>query len=221
MRSVVSVLVGVALVAWLMSQCRKPNGWLGRFLLWTMNRSHSGLTDWGLRDLPIGEHDTILDVGCGGGRTVEKLALVATGGKVIGVDYSSASVAAARRTNRRSIETGRVEIQQASVSHLPFSDRMFDLVTAVETHYYWPDLAADLREILRVLEPGGRLVIIAEAYHGGRLGPLPRLVMKPMRGKVLSVGELRDLLSSAGYSEVEVREEYEKGWICGIGRRSA
>jgi len=45
---------------------------------------------------------------------------------------------------------------------------MFDLVTAIETQYYWPDLVNDMREILRVLAPGGTLVIIAESYKNGK-----------------------------------------------------
>ena len=53
------------------------------------------------------------------------------------------------------------------MSKLPFPDGMFDLVTAVETHYYWPDLVADMREVLRVLKPGGTFVLIAEAYKDG------------------------------------------------------
>jgi len=51
-----------------------------------MNASHSNLTDWGLQHVSIANHYTILDVGCGGGRTVSKLAAMATQGKVYGVD---------------------------------------------------------------------------------------------------------------------------------------
>jgi ubiquinone/menaquinone biosynthesis C-methylase UbiE len=104
-----------------------------------MNSSHSKLTDWGLRQISIANHHTILDVGCGGGRTVGKLAALATQGKVYGIDYSDKSVAATKRTNARSIALGRVEILHGSVSQLPFSDSMFDLVTAVETHFWWPN----------------------------------------------------------------------------------
>jgi len=100
-----------------------------------MNSTHSKLTDWGLKHILIKDHDTILDVGCGGGRTVSKLAAVATQGKVHGVDYSEESVAATKRMNARWIDLGRVEIRHASVSRLPFPDGMFDLVTAVETYF--------------------------------------------------------------------------------------
>lgn len=161
----------------------------------------------------------MLDIGCGGGKTVHKLAAIATEGRVCGVDYSEASVAASRRTNMKSIKTGRVEIRHGSVSNLPFPDHMFDLVTAVETHYYWPDLVADMREILRVLKPGGRLIIIAEAYKGERYGK--PLAMKLIRATCLSVDEHSELFSTAGYSEIEMFEQHNKGWICGVARRPA
>ena len=149
-------------------QCRKPAGRMGRFTLWRMNWSHSRLTDWGLAKILIEPHSMILDVGCGGGKTVSKLAAIATQGQVCGVEYSDESVAVSQKTNARWIDIGRVEIRQGSVSQLPFPDDVFDLVTAVETHYYWLDLAADTREVFRVLKPGGALILIAEAYKGAK-----------------------------------------------------
>src|SRR6516162_665776 len=98
---VAAVLAGVAVLV-LLDQCRKPRWWLGRLLVWNMNMRHSRLTDWGLTHVPIEKHFTIVDIGCGGGRTVAKLASVATDGKVHGVDYSAASVATARNANAQS-----------------------------------------------------------------------------------------------------------------------
>ena len=148
------------------NQCQKPTGWLGRFTLWRMNASHSKLTDWGLAHISVEKNHTILDIGCGGGRTVNKLAAIATEGKVYGVDYSEESVAATKRTNAGWIEAGRVETRQASVSQLPFPDNNFDLITAVETHYFWPELPADMHEVFRVLKAGGTFILIAEVYKG-------------------------------------------------------
>src|SRR5579871_6335761 len=98
---VATATLTVAAVAVLFDQCRKPKWWLGRVILWTMNVRHSGVTDWGLKQLPLEKHFTMLDVGCGGGRTLDRLATIASEGKVFGIDYSAASVAAARRTNAR------------------------------------------------------------------------------------------------------------------------
>jgi ubiquinone/menaquinone biosynthesis C-methylase UbiE len=186
-----------------------------------MNSRHSKVTDWGLSHISIAEHETILDAGCGGGRTVSKLAAIATHGKVYGVDYSSESVAMANKINRRWIDMGRVEIREGSVSQLPFSADSFDLVTAVETHFWWPDLPADMREVLRVLKPGGRLILVAEVYKGANT-VTAKLVEKyaPQTGlKLLSVNEHRELFTNAGYSDVQVIEEPGKGWICAIGRK--
>src|SRR5262249_15233128 len=166
----IGLLAGVAgsglLMARAARQCRRPSDRAGRSVLQRMNASHAAVTQWGLSHVAIGEDLTILDVGCGGGQTVDRLASIATRGKVYGVDYSEASVAMAREINERAIAEGRVDIEQASVSQLPFPDATFELVTAVETHYYWPDLPHDVREVMRVLKRGGRLLIIAETYRG-------------------------------------------------------
>ena len=216
MRRLVFLVVGLFLARQLMKLCRKPTWAGGPLVLWGMNLSHSRLTDWGLTHVQIGEQFTMLDVGCGGGRTVQKLAAM-TEGKVYGIDYSEASVAASRRTNSRELDAGRVDIQLASVSRLPFPDCTFDLVTAVETLYYWPDLPADVREILRVLKSSGTLLIIAEAHKGSVYDALHGLVMKALKASYLTAEEHRDLLSTAGYSDVQVFTK--RGWICVAGKR--
>jgi ubiquinone/menaquinone biosynthesis C-methylase UbiE len=188
-----------------------------------MNLSHSKLTDWGLAHISVGTDEAILDVGCGGGRTVSKLAAMATEGRVDGIDYSEESVAASKRTNAREINAGRVEIRQGTVSQLPFSDSAFDLVTGVETHFFWPDLPGDVGEIFRVLKPGGTLILIAEVY-GGSTTKAAQLMEKyaPQTGmKLLTVEEHRTLFEGAGYSDVRIIEERDKGWICAIGRKTS
>jgi ubiquinone/menaquinone biosynthesis C-methylase UbiE len=218
------VRIGVVLLAggYMVRQFRKPSRWLGRIIIRDMNKRHAPLTDWGLTHVEIHEHDTILDIGCGGGRTLNKLAHLAARGSVYGVDYAQGSLAASRAYNKELIEQGRVRIEQASVSKLPFPSDHFDLVTAIETQYYWPDLPGDLREILRVLKPGGRLVIIAESYKSGRFewmeGPLMRVLLGASR---LSPADQRELFASAGYTDVEISEERTKGWICVVGTKLA
>ena len=203
------------------NQCQKPTGWLGRFVAWNMNSRHSKVTDWGLSHVSIEKHDTALDVGCGGGRTVSKLATIADEGKVYGLDYSKASVAVAMRTNRQWIEMRRAEIREGSVSQLPFSENVFDFVTAVETHFWWPDLPADMHEVLRVLKPGGALLIVAEVYKGANTvtAKLAEKYLSLSGMKLLSVDEHRELFANAGYSDVQVIVDSAKGWICGIGKK--
>ena len=201
------------------SQCKRPRGLFGRFVLRNMNSRHSRVTDWGLSHITVRPSDVLLDVGCGGGRTVAKLAAIATEGKVFGVDFSAESVAMARKINSRAISTGRVEIREASVSHLPFADGTFDVATAVETHFWWPDPQNDMREVFRVVKPGGTVVIIAEIYKGA-----PTAVAKmaeayiPLSGmKFLTADEHRELLQRAGFVDVNIFTR--KSWICAMGTK--
>jgi len=203
------------------NQCQKPTGWFGRLILRNMNSRHSGVTDWGLSHISVNQHDIILDLGCGGGRTISKLAAMATEGKVYGIDFSKDSVAVARKTNTASMEAGHVEIREGSVSQLPCESDFFDLITAVETHFWWPDLPSDMREVLRVLKPGGTLIVIAEIYKEAktRTAQLAEKYLPISGMKLLSVDEHRELFANAGFTEVQVFEEQGRGWICGIGKK--
>src|SRR5262249_43776085 len=131
LRHVVTVAVSITAAILVVRQCRKPAGWLGRLIARNMNSRHSRLTDWGLEHVRIEKQFAMLDAGCGGGRPIDKRAAFARNGKFSGIAYPAGSVEVARRTNSRWIEKGRVEVQQGTVSRLPFPDRAFDLVTAV------------------------------------------------------------------------------------------
>lgn len=186
-----------------------------------MNSRHSTVTDWGLSHASIQKTDTILDVGCGGGRTVSKLASMASQGKVYGVDYSPVSVSVARKLNAGSIAQGRAGICKGSVSELPFKSSAFELITAVETHFWWPDVPAGVREIERVLKPGGAFVLIAEIYKGAqtRMAKLVEQTSSRTGIKVFTPEEHRELLASAGLTEIQITTEVSKGWICATGRK--
>ena len=184
-----------------------------------MNASHARLTDWALAQLAIRPNAAILDVGCGGGRTISRLATMVPQGHVQGVDYSQTCVDASRAFNRQLVDDGRVRVERASVASLPFSDRTFDLVTAVETHYYWPDLTANLREILRVLKRGGEVALVAETHRGGPLVPLYAIGMWLVRGAYLTAPAHEAALRDAGFAEVSTVIGPNRTWILARGRR--
>jgi ubiquinone/menaquinone biosynthesis C-methylase UbiE len=201
------------------NQCSKPSGLLGRFVLNRMNWSHSRVTDWGLSHITVSPTDRILDVGCGGGRTIAKLAALVPQGHVTGVDHSDAAVATSRKLNAKAIAAGRVEIVPGSVSALPFPDTSFTLATAVETHFHWPNLPGDMREVFRILAPGATFCLIAEIYRGG--AGLPGRVAELYAAKsgvpLLTLEEHRELLEATGYSNVQIFEQRQKGWVCATG----
>ena len=136
---------------------RKPKGKLGNIQLKSMNKEHTPVSLWGLKHLDIKQDDIILDVGCGGGINLNRMAQKAK--KVYGIDYSEESVKLSREVNEELIREGRVEVLEGNVQSLPFEDNTFDVVTAFETVYFWPDIEKCFGEVRRVLKPDGKFLI--------------------------------------------------------------
>lgn len=140
---------------------RKPQGKLGNIQLKSMNKEHTPVSLWGLKHLNIKSDDVILDVGCGGGINISRMAKNAK--KVYGIDYSIESVNLSREVNKKLISDGKVEIYEGNVKDLPFEGNTFDIVTAFETVYFWPDIEKCFGEVKRVLKPGGTFLIGMES----------------------------------------------------------
>lgn len=141
----------------------RPGVFPGSFLVFrSMNRTHRPLWEFSLQHVELPLHGSILDVGCGGGGFLREMSLRAPEAALYGVDYSPLSVKRTLRSNRDAVRAGRMVVRQGSVSALPFESNQFDLVTATETTYFWPNPPEDFREVARVLKPGGRFAIACD-----------------------------------------------------------
>ena len=143
------------------TNCAHPQGRMGRLMLRFMNLCHAPLTNWGLDLVNIQDGWTMLDIGCGGGATLRRLLKRSQDSRVYGIDIAEESVSKAREVNADVLDK-RVFVQQGTVAKLPYDDAMFDLVTAVETIYFWPNLTQCLQEVRRVLKAGGRFAVMVE-----------------------------------------------------------
>jgi ubiquinone/menaquinone biosynthesis C-methylase UbiE len=194
-------------------QFRRPTGWLGKFIAVGMNIEHQALWRWALEHVSLPADAAILDIGCGGGKSIEVLAQQARQGKVYGIDYSKDMVQTATFLNRGLIRSGRAEIRHASVSRLPFPDRSFDLVACFECCYFWPDIIDDLREIRRVLRQNGLLLIANEVYRDPRFDERNATWARLANMQVYGPQEYRAFLSRAGFSTPRIETRPERNWI--------
>ncbi|WP_407424351.1 class I SAM-dependent methyltransferase [Methanobrevibacter sp.] len=204
----------------LLINARRPEGELGVELLNHMNENHEGLARWSVSHLDISKEDVILDIGCGGGVNVSRF-LKMSENRVIGLDYSEVAVEESIKLNKSAIEGGRCEIIQGSVSDLPFEDSTFDIATAFETVYFWPDFVNDLKEVRRVLKDGGIIFIANEALPKEDDSRQEHII-ELLDMNIYSEFELRESLSHAGFNGVKtfVKESKDSftdehaDWIC-------
>jgi ubiquinone/menaquinone biosynthesis C-methylase UbiE len=203
----------------LVRQCRKPQGMLGRFVGRAMNTGHARVIRWGLGHL-LEEPTAVLDVGCGGGAALRDMASRFPSTKLYGIDYSQDMVLLAKKVNKSLIKMGRVEITHGSVSSLPFSDETFDLATAFEAYYFWPDLVHDLQEIKRVLKPGGTLLLVNEAYESVKFQDRNRKWAAWADMHLHSPAGYREFMTTAGYGAIGIHEVAEKNWIAALGKKT-
>jgi SAM-dependent methyltransferase len=175
------------------------------------------MTDWVLSRLSVQDSRALLDIGCGGGGALLRLSALACQAELHGIDYSPQSLSVAARANRRLVKQGRVVLREADVSDLPYDDDRFDLVLAINSHYFWPDLEAGLRETMRVLRPGGTVALAGGEYLGGKHDTRNKKLASKGRMNCQTLPELRDILCEAGCSNTEIHEEWNKGWFCVVG----
>jgi ubiquinone/menaquinone biosynthesis C-methylase UbiE len=140
-------------------QARCPSGVLGHVLARVMAVETAGDNQRAVKLLDPTPSDAVLEIGFGHGRTISRLAAMAAGGFVGGVEISPRMVEMARRFNRRAIAEGRVELERQEGPSIPYDDGRFDKVLSVHTLYFWSDPLHVLGEIRRVTKPGGRLVL--------------------------------------------------------------
>jgi SAM-dependent methyltransferase len=196
----------------LMDQYKRPTGRRGRVVAALMNKGHEALTLWGLTHVNIEPDYVILDVGCGGGKTVSRLAHRAVRGKVFGIDYSADMVKYSQKVNKKLITENHVEIHEGSVEKTGFPDNFFDLVTAIETYYFWPSLPDALREIKRVLKPGGRLLLVNEMVKDGVYEVENAEMIEKSQVRLVPLEEIRQIMESVGFSNVQVFTKAESPW---------
>lgn len=189
---------------------RKPEGWLGKLMVNGMNGGHAALSDWGMSFLTVMQPARIADLGCGGGRNTASLLKHYPHACLTALDYSDVSVEKTRQVNQAAIAAGRCTVLQGNVAALPFDAAEFDLITAFETVYFWPD--GSFNEVYRTLKPGGTFLIVNEADGENAENEKWEDMIDGMT--IYNADQLTDMLSNAGFAKVTVHRNEKKHWLC-------
>ena len=194
----------------------KPEGLGGKLMTQLMNGGHHAkLAEWGFSFLTVPANANILDAGCGGGANLARWLAQCPNGQVTGLDYSPVSVATAKKYNRQAIADGRCQVVQGNVAVLPFEDNTFDVVSAFETVYFWPELPQCFCEVGRVLKSGGTFLICNESNGDTDKDEKWTKIIGGMT--IYKDTELKAYLEQAGFHDVQIHKK--KSWLCITARK--
>jgi len=191
-----------------MSQAAKPTGFFGRLLARGMAWGHRGFYKNTAKVLNLQEDDTYLEIGFGSGLFIKKYASHVS--RIAGLDYSLDMVKLASSINKDLIKAGKAEFKQGNVSTLPWNNNEFSVVVGIETFFFWTEPEESLKEIFRVLVPGGRLVL--EMAYNKDDGMNHTKQTKKYNLKLYSGEEMRELLKDSGFSNIHINY-YRSLWI--------
>lgn len=188
----------------LRAQFRNPHGFVGRIVGIIMLITNRRTNRFVVEMLDVQPRDHVLEIGFGPGAGIALLAARANLGFVAGVDPSSTMLAQASARNRALLRSGRAELKTGGVSAIPYREESFDKVCSVNNIYFWPSRADDLREIGRIMKPGGTLAL---AF---RKEPSPD---SPAEPPSFDPEEARRLLLAAGFRDVRIESRRARPWI--------
>jgi len=178
-----------------------PRGLLGGVALGAMALKNGAQNKAALDALNPSLGMSLIEIGCGPGMGLRAaLKRVGREGFVAGIDQSPTAAHCAAHAVHGAVLQGRAVTMRAGVADLPFRDLMFDGAFAVNSFQFWPDPARGLREVARVLAPGGRLVITQRAANLDR----PTSLYGAARG-MERIGNASALLKAQGWRIIDER----------------
>ena len=183
-----------------MPQVEKPTGFFGRILARGMAWGHRSFYKNTAKILNLQPEDKYLEIGFGSGLFIKKYASHVS--RMAGLDYSEDMVNLARSINKNLIKSGKAEFKQGDVSDLPWNDNEFSVVVGIETFFFWSEPEASLKEIFRVLAPGGRLVL--EMAYNKDDGRDHTKQIEKYNLRLYGSEELKALLTDAGFSAISI-----------------
>jgi ubiquinone/menaquinone biosynthesis C-methylase UbiE len=164
-----------------------------------MEGHHSDITEQTLALMDIQNNDRILDLGCGTGWASRRMARIAKGGEIVGLDVADEML---RRAEQASSAFKNVRYAWGSAEKIPEADNAFNKVLSVESFYYYADQGKALDELRRVMSPGAKLFILINLYKDNHYSLRWQSELK-VPVQALSEAEYKLLLEKHGFKNIE------------------
>jgi SAM-dependent methyltransferase len=140
-------------------QFRRPSGLLGMWASSFMLKGNGPAIEWTIEQCGIKPDDTVLEIGFGPGVGLERCSRLVSTGRIMGLDFSKDMLVKASRRNKTLIKHGLMKLHCGDCKPTPFSSGSVDKVFAVNVVYFWHQPRDEFSEIVRILKPGGRMVL--------------------------------------------------------------
>jgi len=177
-------------------QARNPSGLFGRLVMPRIfDLGNAAINKFMKEILSLQENDHVLEIGFGTGKFIYENAKLLNEGLIEGIDLSNTMVAVAKRKNKKYIAKGKVIIKQGDFEKTPYKYDSFDKICSANTIYFWPNPDNHTKRILRILKPGGKLILAFEYKDQLENKPISTDVFK-----FYSLNEIKNLLNRNGFS---------------------
>jgi len=175
-----------------------PEGEIGKAVTANLNKTNAGAYSAAFQQLGAVSGDRIIEIGFGNGREIPRVLSLADGLTYFGLDISETMIADATAYNSERIQRGQVTLACGTSAKIPADANAFTKALALNTIYFWADPITDLKELRRVLQPGGRLVLGANAPWSA-VGPVFQHGFRHYEKPAIE-----DLLTRAGFTKIAI-----------------
>ena len=119
--------------------------------------------------------------------------------------------------NENLIESDKLKVVEGSVDKLPYKNDFFDRAITVESFYFWPNPVENLKEVLRVLKPNGKFLLVADIYEKASLSQRARENIRMFKMLNPTPEDFVSMFKQAGFTKTEIKTKAQTDWIAVLG----